>query len=126
MDKNHYLTNKDFYIEIIYSKSTGRLTNKAKVMIELLGKKTLKKFRFFDEDDKKDFYMSGLLDMYDNWMGFDEEKGNNTFAYFTEVFKRGVSKGRLQLYKKKGIPMEESVHLISIQSSNDGMGMHNL
>ena len=125
-DNKQYLSNKDFYIEIIYSKSTGRLTNKAKKMIELLGKKTIKKMRYFYSEDRNDCYMSGLLDMYDNWLDFDEEKGSNAFAYFTEVFKRGMSKGLLQLYKKKGIPFNESIHTVSLNSANEGQGMHNL
>ena len=33
-----YLHNKDLYIEIVISKSQGKLTNKAKLMLEILAK----------------------------------------------------------------------------------------
>ncbi len=119
-----YLTNKEFYSEIVYSKSMGRLTSQAKVMLELLAKRTIKKMRYRDIDLKNDCYQSGLLDMFDNWMDFNEEKGDNAFAYFTEVFKRGLAKGLLQFTKYKG--SVDPVIMISIDGANDGQGMHNI
>ncbi len=70
-------------------------------------------------------YQTGLLYMYQNWHSFNEEKSTNAFAYFTEVFKRGIAKGFNDLYKKKG-DSENNIKLISIQSSNDGQGLHSL
>ena len=37
-----YLHNKDLYIEIVVSKAQGKLTKDAKLMLELLAKKTIK------------------------------------------------------------------------------------
>jgi len=70
-----------------------------------------------------DCYQSGLLDMYSNWYNFNQEKSSNAFAYFTEIFKRGIAKGFNEIYKKKGV--DEQVRTISIDSSNDGQGMPN-
>ena len=120
-----YLNNKELYVELIVSKSQGRLTKKAEKMLELLAKETIKKMRYWSNDDKMDCYQSGLLDMFQNWYNFNEEKSINAFAYFTEVFKRGLAKGWNDLYKKKG-DNEHQIKLISIESSNDGQGLHSL
>lgn len=120
-----YLNNRDLYVELIVSKAQGKLTKKAERMLEILGKETIKKMRYWSNDDKMDCYQSGLLDMYQNWMNFNEEKSVNAFAYFTEVFKRGLAKGFNELYKKKG-DVENNVKVFSIQGSNDGQGLHSI
>ena len=120
-----YLHNKDLYIEIVLSKNAGRLTNRAKIMLEILAKKTIKKMRYWNNDDKLDCYQSGILDMFSNWHNFNEEKSDNAFAYFTEVFKRGLAKGFNLLHSKKG-DNSNSIKIVSIESSNDGQGLHSI
>jgi hypothetical protein len=120
-----YLNNKELYVEIIVSKAQGRLTRNAEKMLELLAKKTIKKMRYWSNDDKLDCYQSGLLDMFQNWYNFNEEKSVNAFAYFTEIFKRGLAKGFNEIYKKKG-DNDNLIKLISIEGSNDGNGLHSL
>ena len=120
-----YIQNKDLYVEIIISKAQGKLTRKSKLMLETLAKRTIKKMRYYSNDDRMDCYQSGLLDMFSNWYNFNEEKSDNAFAYFTEIFKRGLAKGFNELYKKKG-DNEHQIRLISIESSNDGMGLHSI
>lgn len=110
---------------MIVSKAQGRLTRNAEKMLELLAKRTIKKMRYYSSDDRLDCYQSGLLDMFQNWVSFNEDKSVNAFAYFTEVFKRGIAKGYNELYKKKG-DNEHQIKLISIESSNDGQGLHSL
>lgn len=122
----NYLHNKDLYVEIVVSKAQGKLTKNAKIMLEILAKRTIKKMRYWSNDDKMDCYQSGLLDMFDNWYNFNEEKSDgNAFAYFTEIFKRGLAKGFNQLYKKKG-DSEHRIKLISLEGSNDGQGLHSI
>ena len=121
----HYLNNKDLLKEIIISKALGKLTNPAKFMLELLARKTHKKMRYYNNDDRLDCLQSGLLDMFSNWYSFDQEKSTNAFSYFTEVFKRGSAKGLNQLYKKKG-DIDGNVKVISINSANDGEGLHSI
>ena len=120
-----YLSNKELYCEIIVSKAQGKLTRRAEKMLEILGNETIKKMKYYSYDDKMDCYQSGLLDMYQNWYNFNEAKSVNAFAYFTEVFKRGLAKGFNQLYKKKG-DADNGIKLISLEGSNDGMGLHSL
>ena len=120
-----YLSNKELYVEIIISKAQGKLTRKAEKMFELLGNKTIQKMSYRSNDDKMDCYQSGLLDMYQNWYNFNENKSVNAFAYFTEIFKRGLAKGFNELYKKKG-DNDNLIKLVSIEGSNDGQGLHSL
>ena len=120
-----YLQNKDLYKEIIISKGIGKLTRNAQLMIELLGKKTIKKMRYTHNDDKMDCLQSAYLDMFSNWYNFNEEKSDNAFAYFTEILKRGLSKGINTLYLKKG-DINRSIKIVSIESSNEGNGLHSI
>lgn len=120
-----YLNNKELYVEIVFSKAQGRLTRKAEKMFELLGNRTIKRMRYWSNDDKLDCYQSGLLDMYQNWYNFNEEKSVNAFAYFTEIFKRGLAKGFNELHKKKG-DTNNAIKVISIEGSNDGDGIHSI
>mgnify|MGYP000926613723 FL=1 len=122
---NQYLNNKELYIEIIISKAQGRLTRNAEKMLEILAKKTIKKMRYYSNDDKLDCYQTGLLDMFENWYNFNEDKSTNAFAYFTEIFKRGLARGWNNLYKKKG-DNEHQIKLISINGANDGNGLHSI
>ena len=112
-------------MELIVSKAQGRLTRKAEKMLELLAKETIRKMRYWNPDDKMDCYQSGILDIYQNWYNFNEEKSVNAFAYFTEIFKRGLAKGFNEIYKKKG-DNDNQIKLVSIESSNDGQGLHSL
>jgi hypothetical protein len=50
------------------------------------------------------------------WYNFDENKGTNPFAYFTEVIKRGLAKSWNAMYKTKG----EDVELISLSYDYEG------
>jgi DNA-directed RNA polymerase specialized sigma24 family protein len=119
IDKNqkHYLSNKDLYAEIIVSKAQGRLTRKAEHMIILLGKNVIKKMYYKDPDDKHDCFQEAMFDVFRGWHNFDEEKGDNCFAYYTEIIKRGLAKGWNSTHKTKGADVE----IISISGvSHDG------
>jgi DNA-directed RNA polymerase specialized sigma subunit len=120
-----YLKNKDLLLEIIRSKEQSRLTPPAQKMLILLANKTIKKMRYYNPDDRDDCIQTGLVDMFANWHNFDPNKSTNAFAYFTEVFKRGIARGFNELYKKKGDP-DNKHKVISIQSSNNGEGIFNL
>ena len=101
-----YLSNKELYMELVYSKAKGKLTPKAANMLMLLGKNVVKKMYYKDPDDKKDCLQEAMLACFKFWYNFDEEKGDNAFAYFTEVIKRGLAKSWNNLYKTKGADVE--------------------
>lgn len=120
-----YLSNKELYVEIVISQARGKLTHNAEVMLELLANRAIKKMHYWSNDDKMDCYQSGLLDMFSNWYNFNPEKSNNAFAYFTEIFKRGLAKSFNQLYSKRG-DIDNSIKVLSLDGSNDGNGLHSL
>ena len=120
-----YLSNKEFYCEIIISKGKGRLTRKAQSMLILLADKIIQKMKYWNPDDKHDCYQSGVYDMFNSWYNFNQEKSINAFAYFTEIFKRGIARGLNEIHKKKGDD-EGDIKVYSIDGSNDGQGMHNI
>ena len=100
--KKKYLSNKDLYCELIVSKAKGKLTRQAETMLILLAKNVIKKMYYNDPDDRLDCLQSAYLDVFANWYSFDENKGDNAFAYFTEIIKRGLAKGWNSRYKLKG------------------------
>lgn len=104
--KKKYLSNKDLYIEIIVSKAQGRLTHRASVMLMLLGKNLQKKMYYKDSDDKKDCLQEAMLSVFRLWYNFDEGKGDNAFAYYSEVIKRGLAQGWNKQHKTKGADVE--------------------
>lgn len=112
--QKHYLSNKDLYIEIIVSKAQGKLTKKAEQMIMLLGKNAIKKMYYRNSDDRNDCLQEAMYDVFKGWYNFDEIKGDNCFAYYTEIIKRGLAKSWNNLYRTKGADVE----VISFQAMN--------
>ena len=97
----HYVNAKELYIEIIVSKAQGKLTRTAEKMLNLLGEKVISKFYYSNPDDMMDCYQTGMESIYRNWHQFNPDKTNNAFAYFTEIFKRGIAKGFNTVRKNK-------------------------
>ena len=120
-----YLSPKKLFCEIIISKAQGNLTRTAEKMLILLADRTIEKFKYYNSDDKHDCYQQGLFDLFKNWHLFNEEKSENAFAYLTEIFKRGATQGLNKLHKRKGSD-GTAIKVYSIDSINDGQGMHNI
>jgi hypothetical protein len=115
--KKKYLSNKDLYCEILYSKAKGRLTPRAAQMLMLLGKKLQSKMFYRDVDDKYDCLQEAMYSVFKFWYNFDELKGDNAFAYYSEVIKRGLAAGWNKQHKTKGADVE----IISLTGyTNDG------
>jgi hypothetical protein len=104
--KKKYLSNKDLYCEILYSKAKGRLTPRAAQMLMLLGKKLQSKMFYRDVDDKYDCLQEAMYSVFKFWYNFDELKGDNAFAYYSEVIKRGLAQGWNKQHKTKGADVE--------------------
>lgn len=100
MPKKIYLNTKELYKEIIVSKAMGQLTPKSKEYFYLIVKNISKKFRYANEDDRLDCESEAIIQLLKNWYLFDEEKGDNAFAYYSEVCKRGFAKGFNSIHKK--------------------------
>lgn len=69
-------------------------------MLYKLGTRVMRKFYYSNPLDSEDCLQEGLLQVYKNWYDFDENKTHNAFAYYTEIFKRGVAQGYNSIYKK--------------------------
>ncbi len=113
--------------EIILSKGKGQLTPKAERMLILIANNFMlllkSKYRYKD-DDEKDALQTGMYMMFKNWKGFDEKRYKKAFPYFTEVCKRGCLAGIDEVMDKKS--NKDGAKTVSIQSSNNGQGLHNV
>ena len=119
-----YLSNKDLYCEIIYSKAKGRLSLKAEGMLMLLCKKVISsKFRYYKVEDKEDCMQTAMLDIFKNWANFDEDKTTNAFAFYTEVIKRGAAKGWNEFHKAKGYDIPKTYSIDGMFEGDGGWDM---
>lgn len=90
--------NKDLREELIKSKAQDKLTPEALAMFMLMSKKFANKLTYIYEDDKKDCISFAIMDCYQYWRGYNPEKSQNAFAYFTQIIKNGFAKGWRKLY----------------------------
>jgi hypothetical protein len=120
------IDDKELYIEIVVSKGLGRLTPRAKELLIKLASNAIRKKQYYAEEDRDDCRQTGLLVMFMNWHNFNPEKFSNAFAYFTEIFKRGIAQGLKECHGKRGEDKDYKVRTVSINSANQGQGMFNL
>lgn len=121
----NYLNDDDLFYEIVLSKGKGLLTKKAERMLILIGNNMIsrKNNMYKTDDDKNDCLQTGMLALFQKWMNFNQKKYSSAFPFFSEVFKRGMAAGYNELINKK--TNQERVIIISMDSSNDGEGLHN-
>jgi hypothetical protein len=110
-----YIDKKELYKEILLSKEQNKLTKRAEELFILLAKETIKKMTYKNPDDRKDCLQEGLLVLFTRWHNFNPEVSQNVFAYYTEIFKRGMAQGLNKMYNK-------NMKNVSISSSNNGDG----
>lgn len=115
-----YLSNKDLYCELIVSKAAGKLTRPAEKMLILIAKNLVRRFYYYDTDDKLDCLQNAYFQLFSNWYHFDEKKTDNPFSYFTEVAKRGLAASWKVVNKGR----KESISIESMYDSNGGGGMN--
>ena len=123
----NYLEDNDLLYEIILSKGKGQLTRKAENYFILIAQKTIIKlrYRYKSDDEEMECLQHGLLQVFSNWKSFNEKKFSAALPYITEVFKRGAAAMYNKLRNKKSY--HDSVpKMISIDSSNEGKGLHNI
>jgi hypothetical protein len=123
----NYLEDSDLLYEIILSKGKGTLTKKAEKYFILIAEKTLLKFhnRYKNQDEELECLQQGLLQMFSNWSLFNEKKYTSALPYLTEIFKRGAADAYNMVRRKKSYH-DSAPKMISIDSSNDGKGLHNI
>jgi hypothetical protein len=119
------VSNRELYPEIIVSKGTGVLTRRAEKLLLTLANKAIAKKTYYNPDDKNDCLQTGIMNIFLNWSKFNPDKSNNAFAYFTEIFKRGIAQGFNDIYRKKGDPNNE-IKVMSMNNINNGEGIYNV
>jgi len=124
----NYLEDSDLYYEIVLSKGKGYLTRKAEHYFELIAKNSIRRLssRYRGEEEMRDCMQMGILILFENWYGFDEKKYKLALPYFTEIAKRGFTAGYNELHGRKPHQQNNYIKFISLDSSNDGSGLHHI
>jgi len=122
----NYLKDDELYYEIVLSKGRGKLTKKAENMLILIGNNVIRKKEktYKNPSDKEDCLHQGFLMMFQNWQNFNEKRYKSALPYFSEIFKRAMAGGLKEIYNIK--PNKDRVTFISLDSSNNGQGLHNI
>ena len=108
----NYVQPDELKREILISKERGELTPTAVTMFQLMANEISKKFRYKDDEDRKDCIAFALMDVIRYWKSFNPEKSKYPFAYYTQILKHGFAKGWKKLH-----PIS-SVEKISLSSDN--------
>lgn len=98
---NHYVTKEELLEEIAKSKKQDKLTDKLAGMLFEIAKGSNRKLKYKYESDKEDCIMGALEILLNKWDKFDLEKGNNPFAYYTQIAKNGFAKTWKDMHKIK-------------------------
>jgi hypothetical protein len=122
----YYLSDSELFYEIVLSKGKGKLTRKAENYLSLIATNLIKRFsnRFKDFDEEQDCKQYGLLVMLENWYGFDDKKYKTALPYYTEITKRAITYQFNELRGRRS-HQKNYVKFISLDTSNDGKGLHN-
>jgi DNA-directed RNA polymerase specialized sigma subunit len=94
----HHVRNADLRNEIIKSKESNELTKEALDMFILMAKKFSTKLNYIYPEDREDCISFAIMDCFQYWRGYDPEKSQNAFAYFTQIIKNGFAKGWRKIY----------------------------
>ena len=90
MKSKDYITNKELYYEVIVSKAKGQCSEKlANYFVKLANK--LITTKLWNPHLYQDMEQDIVLRLLESYYLFNEEKGNNPFAYFTEIAKRAAA-----------------------------------
>lgn len=94
----HHVKNKDLREEIIICKENDELSAEALDMFILMAQKFANKLTYIYPEDREDCIQFAIMDCYLYWRGYDPEKSQNAFAYYTQIIKNGFAKGWRRLY----------------------------
>jgi len=93
-----HVKNKDLREEIIKSKEADVLSKVGLDMLILMAHKFSTKLKYIYEEDREDCIQFAIMDCWQYWRGYNPEKSQNAFAYFTQIIKNGFAKGWRKLY----------------------------
>jgi len=87
-----YLKNKDLLAEFNICIEKGETTRKFDQMIITLVENISTKYTYSDESLRCDMKQAAYLLMYTKWKKFNQGKGNNIFAYYTQIIRTAFAK----------------------------------
>jgi hypothetical protein len=108
----NYVDPEELKREILLSLEKGELTPPAIEIFQRMAKEISKKFRYKDEEDRKDCIAFAIMDVIRYWRSYNPEKSKYPFAYYTQILKNGFAKGWKKLH-----PIS-SLSQVSIDSEN--------
>lgn len=85
--RKNYLNNADLLAAVIESKEKGHMTNKLATMLKLLCERYASRGNFAGYTYNEDMRAYSLMQLCKTWNGFDPNKSNNPFAWFTQCIK---------------------------------------
>jgi hypothetical protein len=94
----NYVEPEDLKREILISLNAGELTPSAVDIFQKMAKEISKKFRYKNEEDRKDCIAFALMDVIRYWKSYNPEKSKYPFAYYTQILKHGFAKGWRKLH----------------------------
>ena len=111
-----YCPPKEFREAIRESKEKDELTPDAVKYLWAICNESSKKLKYKNPMDREDCIMFAMEDVLKYWRGFNPEKSNYPFAYYTQMVKNGFAKGWHKLHPIK------STRKVSISHDN----VHNM
>jgi len=100
MPSNYYVNPAELRDEIKKSFEKNELTSDALKMLQLMIKNISRKFSYKYPEDREDCQSFALFDVLRYWRGFDLEKSNYPFSYYTTMIKNGLAKGIRKIHPK--------------------------
>jgi hypothetical protein len=88
-----YLDKEKFNKEIEISLQNGQLTEQAGKMLLMMAKKITQKFRYENEDDRKDCISHAMLQVCKYWKNYNKNVSENAFSFFTSIIFNGLALG---------------------------------
>lgn len=85
--KKNYINNADLLKELEISNKQGKMTNELTKMLMMLTHRFAMKGRFSNYTYNEDMQAFALLTIVKVWRGFNSQKSDNPFAYFTQTIK---------------------------------------
>lgn len=80
-----YLSNKEMLSEVIHCKKDGQISEKLGKMFVLLAERYSTKPNFSGYSYRDEMVANAILACCQNYTKFNEDKGSNPFAYFTQI-----------------------------------------
>ena len=85
--KVNYIRNKDLLAEVIACKEKGEMSDKLARMLQLLTAKYGRSAQFGGYTFNEDMQAYAMMMLCKTWVGFNPEKSDNAFAYYTQSIK---------------------------------------